>query len=142
VQEHVGEVLRLGAVERREHLRRLGDRGLPQGRGVEAGVEVEVIGERVGDGPPHVRLAVRNAGTLQHGHLAAGAEATDALVDQSALADAAVADDVEHQAAIVLGGEVERGSGDGQFVGATDEPDVATSALAPARGSRRREGQP
>lgn len=114
VGEHVDEAFGARRVDRREHLLRPLQGGGARCIDVDARVEIEVVGQRGGDGPPHVGLAVRHAGTFQHRCLAVLANPADHLVDVAALAHAVVAVDVQQHPAAVAH-QLQRCLGDGEL---------------------------
>ena len=82
VHEHVDHSLDLGLVDDRQQLRRPQPGDLANVFDVERRVEIEVSAQRIGDGEPHVGLAVRHACTLQHGGVDRVVQVVDQLVGE------------------------------------------------------------
>ena len=100
-------------------------------------------GERRRDRRPHVGLAVRHAHAFEHLHVAVTqlVEGGQQLVDQAALADAALAEHVQQQAAPLAERQVQCRAGQPQLGVAAHETQVA-AALSRTRGRQRVDGQP
>ena len=101
VHEDVDHPLDLGLVDSRQQLRRHAcERPRAMLVDGQRRVEIEVSAQRVGDGKPHVGLAVRHAGPFENRGVDRAVQVVDQLVGESRLADAVLAGDGQQDAAI------------------------------------------
>ena len=128
VHEHLDHSLDLGVVGGRQQQRRALAGDLADLVDGECRVEVEVAAQRVGDGEPHVGLAVRHARALEHRRVDRVVQVVDELVGEARLADAVLARDGQQHAAVRRCDEVQRGAADGQLRLTADQRAVAAAA--------------
>ena len=128
VHEDVDHPLDLGLVDTRQQLRRSRAGDLADLFDGQRRIEIEIAAQRVGDGEPHVGLAVRHARPFQHRGVDRAVQVVDQLVGESRLADAVLAGDRQQDAAIGDADEVERGASDCQFGLAADQRPVASAS--------------
>ncbi len=106
-----------------------------------AGADAAPVAERIGDRPPHVRLAVRDAAALEHERLVLAGGDGGQLLGEAGLADAGLTEHEEHGGAVVAHGVLHAVAEDAQLGLPADER--GTVPLGPvARRQRGVDGQP